>query len=588
MSSTKALSPCPILQYFDNQGNPNAGGSILTQVGGINAATYEDSAGNTPLPNPIPLNSRGEVSNAAGASKQLFLTPGSIYTFFVYDKNGNLLNEPQNVVAGSQAAVATAASLRSAAAGSVQNPVFIDGFDGGWFWQDSTDTTSAEDGGTYCGTIIRGTDYATNGVWKRSYAGRLNVVWYGAKGDNSTDNTTTLQNAINASMNQSRDLTFGGAGTFKFTSLLWDSVTGYLPDVDFSGVTLAPTGANSYAIRMRQQAGFSYTAQRQFNSPFVNATGFTGSYIFQLENLNFTLWQSPKAVNLGNTTEMFYCLNSIFWSENNTFIKPMMSGGKRMFHWALSGGGTNSFARTIIQEPFVATAASDAWFYAESNVAVYDSYIANIAGNYQSAAGNCVLYAGGDWTGSYIGPFQLENNGGNSLYLVNIGTGGTRKPVMVGISGSVTGASLYNSPYPTIDAGTYLRAYPGLASAANDGTLVTQIDQNGVTIAGAGHFYSSIISSVPVGTPTLIPNTPVQGSMLIVASVLTSGGPMLTCTAVKPGTFGVSSVVNGANAAGGGQTLSVTWAAAAEGPRITLTGGVTAQNISVAWLASNL
>jgi hypothetical protein len=80
------------LQFFDNQGRFAAGGSVLTQVGGVNAATYQDSAGATPLPNPIPLNSRGEISNAAGATCQLYLTAGSIYVFTVYDAAGNVLD----------------------------------------------------------------------------------------------------------------------------------------------------------------------------------------------------------------------------------------------------------------------------------------------------------------------------------------------------------------------------------------------------------------------------------------------------------------------------------------------------------------
>lgn len=89
--TTGVLCPTPILQFFDNQGNPAVGGSVLTQVGGGNAATYQDVGLTTPLPNPIPLNSRGEVSTSAGASAQCFLTPNTVYTFTLYDFNGNQL-----------------------------------------------------------------------------------------------------------------------------------------------------------------------------------------------------------------------------------------------------------------------------------------------------------------------------------------------------------------------------------------------------------------------------------------------------------------------------------------------------------------
>jgi len=91
--TTVVLSAPPILQFFNNLGQPNSGGSILTQVGGSNYATYQDSGGTTPLPNPIPLNSRGEVSNAVGATCQLFLVAGVTYTFTLYDANGNQLNQ---------------------------------------------------------------------------------------------------------------------------------------------------------------------------------------------------------------------------------------------------------------------------------------------------------------------------------------------------------------------------------------------------------------------------------------------------------------------------------------------------------------
>ena len=89
MTSPVIACPPTILQFFGNNGLPLAGGSVLTQVGGTNTATYQDSAGATPLPNPIPLNSRGEISNATGTSCQLFLSQGTAYTFTVKDANGN-------------------------------------------------------------------------------------------------------------------------------------------------------------------------------------------------------------------------------------------------------------------------------------------------------------------------------------------------------------------------------------------------------------------------------------------------------------------------------------------------------------------
>jgi hypothetical protein len=87
--ATGILSPTPILQFFLNNGAPAVGGSILTQVGGVNAATYSNSSLTTALPNPIPLNSRGEVSTSAGASSPLFLTPNVVYSFTLFDSLSN-------------------------------------------------------------------------------------------------------------------------------------------------------------------------------------------------------------------------------------------------------------------------------------------------------------------------------------------------------------------------------------------------------------------------------------------------------------------------------------------------------------------
>ncbi len=85
------LSPVPVLQFFNNEGQPNAGGSLLTQVGGVNYVTYSDFAGTIALPNPIPLNSRGEVSTSTGVTSQLFLVPNTVYTFTLYDSGNNPL-----------------------------------------------------------------------------------------------------------------------------------------------------------------------------------------------------------------------------------------------------------------------------------------------------------------------------------------------------------------------------------------------------------------------------------------------------------------------------------------------------------------
>jgi hypothetical protein len=108
--STGIACPAVFLQVFLNNGQFASGGSVLTQIGGVNAATYQDVGLTTPLPNPIPLNSRGEVSNAAGQTCQLFLTPNVVYVFTFFDANGNSFNTA-SYVNGSQLTAAAIGAL---------------------------------------------------------------------------------------------------------------------------------------------------------------------------------------------------------------------------------------------------------------------------------------------------------------------------------------------------------------------------------------------------------------------------------------------------------------------------------------------
>lgn len=179
-----AISPDPVLQFFDNRGEPAAGGSVLTQVSGVNQPTFQDSAGMTPLPNPVPLNSRGEVSNASGLSCQMFLTLGIAYTFTLFDKDGNQLNQPAYV----SASFSSAQLAASTGAGLI--------------------------GYSHSNTYPPGTVGA-----KLRTTVSVKDAPYNAKGDNSTDDTSAIQAAIDDALIAENDLYFP-AGTYLVTGLL--------------------------------------------------------------------------------------------------------------------------------------------------------------------------------------------------------------------------------------------------------------------------------------------------------------------------------------------------------------------------------
>jgi len=82
--TTTVLSPAPILDFVDNNGNPLVGGQLFTYQAGTStpASVYADPLGATPFPNPIVLNSRGEPT-IDGPSLGIWLSPGVGYKFIL-------------------------------------------------------------------------------------------------------------------------------------------------------------------------------------------------------------------------------------------------------------------------------------------------------------------------------------------------------------------------------------------------------------------------------------------------------------------------------------------------------------------------
>lgn len=112
---------------------------------------------------------------------------------------------------------------------------------GGSFYWDSLSTVT--DNG---GTIIQATGITT-GRWKRLYSGQVSAKWFGAKGDGVTNDTTSIQAAIDSEASH----VFFPAGTYK------------VQDAYSFGVinNLKLTGEDS-AIRMdnhKQSTGFTST-----------------------------------------------------------------------------------------------------------------------------------------------------------------------------------------------------------------------------------------------------------------------------------------------------------------------------------------
>jgi len=104
-------------QFFDNNGNPLAGGKLYTYAAGTTTplATYTTSAGNVPHTNPIILDSAGRVPGG-----QVWLTDGSVDYKFLLETSFNVLvgtfdNIPP-AISGDASDIAVVASTYNAGA----------------------------------------------------------------------------------------------------------------------------------------------------------------------------------------------------------------------------------------------------------------------------------------------------------------------------------------------------------------------------------------------------------------------------------------------------------------------------------------
>jgi microcystin-dependent protein len=82
LTTTMFQAPTPVLQFFSAAGTPLVGGQLFVYEAGTVTpqAAFTDSTGDTPLPNPIILNARGEVApSATGTSCGLWLDPTLAY-----------------------------------------------------------------------------------------------------------------------------------------------------------------------------------------------------------------------------------------------------------------------------------------------------------------------------------------------------------------------------------------------------------------------------------------------------------------------------------------------------------------------------
>jgi hypothetical protein len=231
-----------VQQYFDANGDPLENGTIEFFIYNTSTPTpiYSNSTG-TSAGTSVTLNSIGAPENG-GTSIALFFDESVVYKIVRKDSAGSAIAPtigPYYPNGGSPLAIDAVAStatdsLYDYTGTSNGDQASVAGYyvpgdgGGGMFYWNST-STAADD----AGVTILPTGHVGAGRWKRIYSGAVNVKWFGAKGDNVTNDTVPIQAAVDSI------LSTGGIVTFPDGTYLMGQVT----ITDSDGVTLDGTGA---------------------------------------------------------------------------------------------------------------------------------------------------------------------------------------------------------------------------------------------------------------------------------------------------------------------------------------------------------
>ena|ERR1700752_3333153 len=92
--TTEVLIPWLTASFLSNNGQPLVGGQLFSYQAGSSTplATYTDSTGGTPNPNPVILNARGEAPSG------IWIPPNTAYKFVLEDAAGNIIWTRDQVV----------------------------------------------------------------------------------------------------------------------------------------------------------------------------------------------------------------------------------------------------------------------------------------------------------------------------------------------------------------------------------------------------------------------------------------------------------------------------------------------------------
>lgn len=286
--ATATLSPAPKLQFFDANGNPLVGGKLYSYAAGTTTplATYTGNTTTTANTNPVILNSRGEAGVWLSSSYyKLKLTDSNDVEIWTVDNVGGF---------------ATMADLTAAIAAL-------------------TASLASSSGSSMIGFIQAGTSaVATTAQAKMRET--ISVKDFGAVGDDTHDDTTNIQAAINYANTIGGDVYFP-AGVYKITNGLTIDNSGDTADTfkasmygDSSSSARIHGAAGSYdMLTITGGTGAGVESHQVIRGLFFVKEDYVG-YCIGGDNLAFL---SLEDVSCFNGAYSFYAtdvLSSVFYN----------------------------------------------------------------------------------------------------------------------------------------------------------------------------------------------------------------------------------------------------------------------------------
>jgi len=189
-----------VTQYVDTNGVPLVGGSIRAYLANTTtpAVMYSDDAG-TAIGSTVTLNARGEPE-VSGNTVLIWLDAAVTYKFTLNDASGVVIWTIDDIIDPSVVgSVNTVTDLQSLPVPAANTSIEVLGYytpgdgGGGTFYWNAASTAAANSG-----TIFVPYGYVGTGRWHRLYIGARSVRWFGATGDDLTDDYPAFDACINA------------------------------------------------------------------------------------------------------------------------------------------------------------------------------------------------------------------------------------------------------------------------------------------------------------------------------------------------------------------------------------------------------